>query len=90
MPQNYSDKDLHRPIIGLYLFTIIAIGMVAFGGFVLVKDALINGLTTERVTQFYGGWGFFLIVLGIGVLFLWYAFHNMAVIRYRQQNKKNM
>ena len=86
MVKNYSTKDLQRPIFVIALYTIIAIGIIVFGAGVIVFDALINGFTPERIEQFYGRWLFFALLIGIGLIILWYIIHNIQVIIYRNQN----
>ena len=86
MVKNYSAKDLQRPIFVIVLYTIIATGMIVFGAGVMAFDALINGFTPERIEQFYGGWLFFALFIGIGLIILWYIINNIQVIIYRHEN----
>ncbi len=86
MVKNYSTKDLQRPIFVIALYTIVAIGIIVFGAGVIVFDALINGFTPERIEQFCGEWLFFALLIGLGLIILWYIIHNIQVIIYRNQN----
>jgi hypothetical protein len=60
------------------------VGVFVVLGFILGKDAIENGLSVERIDQFYGGYEFLFLIIGIGILILICGLSNFWELKKRK------